>query len=82
MENNIPGIPEPCQQAGQEMMTELANLGTANTIGKFQDFTVKPKARPHNHKKITALEKELADIRGNRIYRILAWLRILPRERK
>lgn len=69
MENNIPGIPEPCQKTGQEMLAELDRVVSA---------VPKPKARPHNHKKITALEKELAYIRGNRVYRVLAWLRILP----
>ncbi len=69
MENNISGILDPCLQAWQEMQAELDRVVSA---------VPKPKARPHNHKKITALEKELAAIRGNRVYRVLAWLRILP----
>lgn len=39
------------------------------------------KRAQHNHKIIEALETELAAIRGNPVYRVLAWLNILPKGR-
>jgi hypothetical protein len=37
------------------------------------------KIRRHNYKIIEALEAELADIRRNPVYRVLVWLKILPK---
>lgn len=68
----IAGIPEECQRAGQEMIAE------ANRV--LAIACQKQKARAHNHKRIAALEKELAEIRGNRVYKVLAWIGVLPRK--